>query len=44
MTSWRTAGLYANDVARASRLSERSAQIDNELTAALERWEMLGSL
>jgi len=36
--------LYANDVARASRLSERSAQIDNELTAALERWEMLGQL
>jgi ATP-binding cassette subfamily F protein uup len=37
-------GLYASDVARASRLSERSAQIDNELTAALERWETLGSL
>ena len=35
--------LYANDVARASSLSERSAQIDNELTAALERWETLGS-
>jgi ATP-binding cassette subfamily F protein uup len=35
--------LYANDVARASNLSERSAQIDNELTAALERWETLGS-
>ena len=36
--------LYANDVARASSLSERSAQIDNELIAALERWETLGSL
>ena len=36
--------LYVNDVARASRLSERSALIDNELTAALERWETLGSL
>jgi ABC transport system ATP-binding/permease protein len=36
--------LYVNDVARASQLSERSAQIDNELTAALERWESLGSL
>jgi len=36
--------LYVNDVARASSLSERSAQIDNELTAALERWETLGSL
>jgi ATP-binding cassette subfamily F protein uup len=35
--------LYVNDVARASRLSERSAQIDDELTAALERWETLGS-
>jgi ATP-binding cassette subfamily F protein uup len=36
--------LYVNDVARASSLSERSAQIDNELTAALERWETLGDL
>jgi len=36
--------LYVNDVARASRLSERSGQIDNELVAALERWESLGSL
>ena len=36
--------LYVNDVARASSLSERSAQIDNELTAALERWETLGGL
>jgi ABC transport system ATP-binding/permease protein len=36
--------LYVNDVARASQLSERSAQIDKELTAALERWETLGSL
>ena len=36
--------LYVNDVARASRLSERSAQIDNELMAALERWEGLGNL
>jgi len=36
--------LYVNDIARASRLSERSAQIDNELIAALERWEALGNL
>ncbi|MDB5872275.1 MAG: putative transporter, ATP-binding component with duplicated domain, partial [Ramlibacter sp.] len=36
--------LYASDAARAARLSERSGQIDNELTAALERWEDLGSL
>ena len=36
--------LYASDPARAARLSERSGQIDNELIAALERWEDLGSL
>ena len=35
--------LYAGDAQRATRLSERSAQIDNELMAALERWEALGS-
>ncbi|MEZ0307105.1 MAG: ATP-binding cassette domain-containing protein, partial [Ramlibacter sp.] len=36
--------LYASDAARATRLSERSGQIDNELLAAMERWELLGSL
>ncbi len=34
--------LYASDNARAVALSERSAQIDDELMAALERWEALG--
>ncbi|MEO7392897.1 MAG: ATP-binding cassette domain-containing protein [Ramlibacter sp.] len=36
--------LYAGDAQRATLLSERSAQIDNELTTALERWEELGNL
>jgi ATP-binding cassette subfamily F protein uup len=36
-------GLYGRDPARAALLSERSAQIDGELLAALERWEALGS-
>jgi len=36
-------GLYGRDPARAALLSERSAQIDGELLAALERWETLGS-
>jgi ABC transport system ATP-binding/permease protein len=35
--------LYSSDPARASTLSERSARIDDELMAALERWEVLGS-
>jgi ABC transport system ATP-binding/permease protein len=33
--------LYAREAERAQRLSERSAQIDDELMAALERWETL---
>jgi len=35
--------LYAVDNARALKLATRSAQIDDELLAALERWETLGS-
>jgi len=35
--------LYAIDNARALKLATRSAQIDDELLAALERWEALGS-
>jgi len=35
--------LYASDNARALRLAGRSAQIDDELLAALERWEALGA-
>jgi ATP-binding cassette subfamily F protein uup len=35
--------LYAIDNARALKLAVRSAQIDDELLAALERWELLGS-
>ncbi|MFZ2307767.1 MAG: ATP-binding cassette domain-containing protein [Rhodoferax sp.] len=34
--------LYASDNARALQLSNRNAQIDDELLAALERWEELG--
>ena len=34
--------LYANDAARAGQLGARNAQIDDELIAALERWEALG--
>ena len=34
--------LYAVDNARAMKLATRSAQIDEELMAALERWEALG--
>jgi ATP-binding cassette subfamily F protein uup len=34
--------LYAFDAERAQSLSERNAQIDDELLAALERWEILG--
>jgi ATP-binding cassette subfamily F protein uup len=35
--------LYARDPPRAAALLERSAQIEDELMAALERWEALGS-
>jgi len=35
--------LYAVDNVRAMKLAARSAQIDEELLAALERWELLGS-
>jgi ATP-binding cassette subfamily F protein uup len=35
--------LYAVDNARALKLAARSAQIDDELLAAMERWESLGS-
>ncbi|MEY4710593.1 MAG: hypothetical protein RIS88_43 [Pseudomonadota bacterium] len=35
--------VYREDGARATRLAERSAQIDDALTAALERWEHLGA-
>jgi len=35
--------LYAIDNARALKLATRSAQIDDELLAALERWEVLGN-
>jgi ATP-binding cassette subfamily F protein uup len=35
--------LYARDAARAAQLAGRSAQIEEELFAALERWEALGS-
>jgi len=34
--------LYANEPARAPALQARYAQIDDELLAALERWEQLG--
>ncbi|HSH89720.1 MAG TPA: ATP-binding cassette domain-containing protein [Ramlibacter sp.] len=36
--------LYAGNPARAAQLGERSAKIDDELMAALERWESLGAL
>ncbi len=36
-------GLYSSDPIRAVALTERSAAIDDELMAALERWEALGS-
>ncbi len=35
--------LYSTDGARAASLAERSAQIEDELMAALERWERLGA-
>ena len=34
--------LYSRDGQRAAALTVRSAQIDDELMAALERWEALG--
>jgi ATP-binding cassette subfamily F protein uup len=36
--------IYANDSSRAAELGERHARIDEELLAALERWEELGAL
>ncbi len=35
--------LFANDAARAAQLSARNGQIDDELLAALERWEALSA-
>ena len=35
--------LYAIDNVRAMKLATRSAQIDDELMTALERWETLGA-
>jgi ATP-binding cassette subfamily F protein uup len=35
--------IYATDASRAAELAERHARIDEELMAALERWEALGS-
>jgi len=35
--------IYANDVSRAAELGERHAHIEEELLAALERWEQLES-
>jgi ATP-binding cassette subfamily F protein uup len=34
--------LYSIDNVRAMKLATRNAQIDDELMAALERWEVLG--
>lgn len=35
--------IYATDASRAAELGERHARIDDELLAALERWEALGA-
>lgn len=35
--------IYATDASRAAELGERHARIDDELLAALERWEALGT-
>ena len=35
--------LFVSDRPRATALSQRSAAIEEELMAALERWELLGS-
>jgi len=37
-------GVYRDDPARAAQLAARSEQIEEELMAALERWEALGQL
>jgi ATP-binding cassette subfamily F protein uup len=34
--------LFATDSARALQLTQRNTEIDDELLAALERWEVLG--
>jgi ATP-binding cassette subfamily F protein uup len=34
--------LYVRDPTRASLLTQRNAEIEDELLAALERWESLG--
>jgi ATP-binding cassette subfamily F protein uup len=36
--------IYATEASRAAELGERHAQIDDELLAALERWEELGAM
>ncbi|MGJ7512250.1 ATP-binding cassette domain-containing protein [Variovorax sp. GT1P44] len=36
--------IYASDASRAAELGERHARIDDELLAALERWEELGTV
>jgi ATP-binding cassette subfamily F protein uup len=36
--------VYREDPARATQLAQRSEQIEDELMAALERWEALGQL
>ena len=38
-----SAGFYAEDPVRAESAQRRYAQIDDELLAALERWELLGA-
>ena len=38
-----SADFYADDPARVEQAQMRVAQIDDELTEALERWESLGS-
>jgi len=38
-----SADFYADDPARVEQAQMRVAQIDDELTEALERWELLGS-
>ena len=36
--------IYANEASRAAELAQRHAQIDEELLAAMERWEALDSM
>ena len=38
-----SAEIYAGDLQRLTQTQDRYAQIDDELTAALERWELLGA-